>query len=292
MRKNHLFFVLFIIPFYALSQETIILKDGSRIKCKITNTDSINIYFDIIKHRSTVHSNINRNAVVTILYYKPSDTIFTKKAIGYYGDNSFDTLSIKVSTLIFSGEVPMMLEYRPNKNIGNELSVGFDYMAFKFGASNDFGVGYGIKYGLRIYCHKNGWKNSWWYISPRVFYKQIWIKNRDYNSDYSPIGSGGADTYDEYLYKENRQVYGGQLLFGWAKTYGERTREFYFGFGLRGADSYTQITQWLRRSGQRGLLTPAEASTMPLTSSLASGISPSIQLGWNISFAVHRGKKR
>jgi hypothetical protein len=252
MRKPLLIIALLIIPFFATSRETMVLKDSSKTECNITKKDSLNDK-----------------------------------------TNSFDKFSIKLSSLIVSGEVPLLIEYRPIKNISHEFSIGFDYLVYKLFAptgNNDFGAGFRIKYGLRIYCHKNEWKNRWWYISPQVFYKQIWIKNRDYSSNGGFFG-GSDETWDEYLYKENRQVYGGQLLFGWAKTYRNITREFYLGFGVREIDSYQQITQWLRRSGERGTLTPAEASTMPLTSSLISETPPSIQVGLNISFGVHMKKK-
>jgi len=37
-------------------------------------------------------------------------------------------LNIKISSLIFSGEIPLFIEYRPFKHFGNEFSIGYAYL--------------------------------------------------------------------------------------------------------------------------------------------------------------------
>jgi hypothetical protein len=281
MQKHLLIIALLIIPFIAESQHTIILKDSSVIHCAITSVDSLNVYFDMNENDQVVHASIPTNKVKTV-YYRYYNPEFEKpnNVADHTKEISFDTLSFKLSTLIISGEVPVIFEYRPCPRIGNEFSAGFAYMAYKFGASNDLGVGYALKYGLRIYFNKDNGDDDWGYVCPQVFYKQLWIKNRDYNSDYRIIGSGGADSYNEYLYSENRQVFGFQLIIGSAKCFLLETREFYFGVGVRYITSYQQITKWLKTE------TPYNASDYPLSSKTVSGFSPSIQFGWNYSFPV------
>jgi hypothetical protein len=171
--------------------------------------------------------------------------------------------------------------------LGHEFSAGLAYLNIRLGAGNMFGLGYKIKYGIRFYCHKNERKNRWFYISPQFFYKQLWLKNRNENSDnYGLIGYGGADSYDEYLYSENRQVYAGQIILGWKKSNGHRAHEFYIGFGCRYYNSYQQITEWLH-SRAPGI----PLANLPKTSEHLAGLSPSIHLGWNASFPFHKKKE-
>jgi len=74
---------LFLCSFLlSYSQETLILKDGTKIKCYITKTDSLNIYFDMIKDRQEVHTYVDKNDVMSIHYNKSSfDTLSRRRSL-------------------------------------------------------------------------------------------------------------------------------------------------------------------------------------------------------------------
>ena len=150
----------------------------------------------------------------------------------------YDKLSCKISSLIISGEIPLIVEYRPIKRIGNVFSVGYTYLnpieekLIFFDAL--FCNGYNLRYGIRFYvCTLNKEKTSWFYISPGIFYKQIWIDNIQHTDFHDGPGSG-TDSRLTYYYNFNKQVIGGQLLFGFAI---KRNFEIYFGFGGRNIKS-------------------------------------------------------
>jgi hypothetical protein len=211
---------------------------------------------------------------------RPQDTTSLKTV-------PFQMYSLKISYLLFLGEIPLVFEYRPTKKIGHEFLVGYTYFNIEPGSKQNIGNGYKLKYGLRIYYQSKKKENQLWFINPQIFYKQMWINDRFYNSDYSPLDSGGHERNDTYSYNENRKVYAFELLFGITKKKAKSTFEFCFGFGVRLIDSFNSITKWHSLS--------SSPSYFPLPDNLPTHVYrmkvyPSFQIGCNISIPVKKSK--
>jgi hypothetical protein len=69
MKKCLLICFLFLVPLLAICQDTIVLKTGDRIVCRITKLDSSQVYFDINRNNTSIHSSVNKNSVEALRYY-------------------------------------------------------------------------------------------------------------------------------------------------------------------------------------------------------------------------------
>jgi hypothetical protein len=199
----------------------------------------------------------------------------------------FHKLSVKISYLLLEGEVPLTFEYRVNERIGHEFSFAYTYLNIEPGSKRFFGNGYKIKYGLRFYISSKKRENRWWFINPQIFYKQMWINDRYYNSDYFIFGSGGHEDNDIYQYNENRKVIALELLSGFVERFKKISVEFVFGIGVRYIGSNNKITDWHHMSGY-GWFRPIPIDAP--TNSSWEKVYPSIQLGGNISIPIIKSK--
>jgi hypothetical protein len=68
MKKLILISLLMMLAFDILSQDVIYLNSGERIKCKVTNVDSLNIYFIVRKYDREENVFINKSSVKNIDY--------------------------------------------------------------------------------------------------------------------------------------------------------------------------------------------------------------------------------
>jgi len=78
MKKNlSLFCCLFILSVNLQSQDIIRLKSGDILKCKITKTDSVNIYFELEKNHKQVNTFIGQEKVLSYDYKSSEQKINT-----------------------------------------------------------------------------------------------------------------------------------------------------------------------------------------------------------------------
>jgi hypothetical protein len=71
MRKIIFVIAIVVISQFVKSQDTIFLKDGNKISCKITNIDSSDVYFDMKRDNKKIQTFINKNVVLGIKYNTP-----------------------------------------------------------------------------------------------------------------------------------------------------------------------------------------------------------------------------
>jgi len=159
--------------------------------------------------------------------------------------------SYKISSFILSGELPFIMEYNPNEKEGHEFSVAIPICNIKPNSKQIIGVGYKFRYGYRYYIKSNRRNDKMWFINPQIFFKEFWINDRYYNSDYSILGSGGADTFDSYYYDEKRTVLAFELLSGFTIDKGDHNFELFFGLGIRKINEERDITKWLSVYGYK-----------------------------------------
>ncbi len=223
--------------------------------------------------------------IILPLFANSQDTIKAKKNISQY---NYDRLSFKISSLIIMGEIPMIIEYRPNKSIGNEFSISYTYLNPIIGDFIHFEKlfcnGYKVYYGTRFYFTINKAKTSWFFINPGIFYKQVWINNIEHTDWKYGVGS---DSRLVYLYNENKRIIGGKLLFGFAKTKRKSTFELYFGLGLRNIFDNIKYTKF---QSYHDYWDNFNKNDLPNTTS-DNYDSPSFYLGFNFSFSLLKRKK-
>jgi len=65
MKYILLFLTIILLAFECFSQDTIHLKDGRLLKCKISKIDSTTIYFDIIRNDNLIKTNISKSEVIS-----------------------------------------------------------------------------------------------------------------------------------------------------------------------------------------------------------------------------------
>ena len=73
--KKLLLISIWLIPLLANSQDLIILRNGTNLKCKITRTDSVSIFFSFQRNNQEVASFIGKNEVRSYSQFLPSDTL-------------------------------------------------------------------------------------------------------------------------------------------------------------------------------------------------------------------------
>jgi len=87
---------LFIASSSISSQDVITSKNGERIVCKITDTDSLNVYFMKREKRENVNTFLPRNEIQTITYktrlpyVSDSDSIIVRNKMVYYQSQAID----------------------------------------------------------------------------------------------------------------------------------------------------------------------------------------------------------
>jgi hypothetical protein len=201
----------------------------------------------------------------------------------------FNKFSIKLSpTQLLWGEVPVIFEYRPHKHIGNELSVGYDFLNFQLNnRRNIFSNGYKARYQLRFYFNESEYRERTWFLGPQVFYKELWSTGLTYNENAVPF-SNKSDRPDEYLYNEDRQVLGLELITGFVQKYDHLNIEFYFGAGLRSVASYRTVTFWWTYRDQA--VQKQDFTKLPRNQNVFSW-APSVQIGMNLSFPIRKCHK-
>lgn len=93
MRTKILIIALLLIPLFVKSQDTILLKTGSKILCKITNVDSLNVYFDIEKNNRDIHTFASKASVQEIKYYNPSAI---KVSSDYTNQRQYNSIALSI----------------------------------------------------------------------------------------------------------------------------------------------------------------------------------------------------
>lgn len=90
-------FVLLIVPKSLMAQDTLVLKDGRMISCKITEIDSSNVYFDIHdKNQKIVHTIVNQNSIQEIKHHPDVESV--------NGINSMNSIGILFGLSLPSGD--------------------------------------------------------------------------------------------------------------------------------------------------------------------------------------------
>jgi hypothetical protein len=146
MKKPFLTLVLFChLLFNSFSQDIIKTTKGKEVKCKITNSDSTNVYFSLNKNGNLLNSFLPKNQVQEIKYGNDSknkhDTIKFENAHYFSFNSGFSKNVIKddaMSPYIYSGSnVPVNLNYRyiGNKSRQN-ASVYFDNVKLNTSATS------------------------------------------------------------------------------------------------------------------------------------------------------------
>ena len=70
MRTILLAIILLALPAAMLAQDTLVLKDGRTLPCKISGTDSANVYFDTYsRNQKIVHTVVSKNNIQEIRYH-------------------------------------------------------------------------------------------------------------------------------------------------------------------------------------------------------------------------------
>ena len=190
--------------------------------------------------------------------------------------------SFKISSLILAGELPLIIEYNPNKKIGHEFSIALPVYNIKPNSKQFIGIGYKIRYGFRYYIKLKKRNDKMWFINPQIFFKKFWINDRYYNSDYFIFGSGGSDTFDSYYYDEKRTVFAFELLSGFKIDKEKNIFELFFGLGYRKIIEERNITEWLSVHGYKDSPTSHPDLTYEEENKVYNTIS--IHFGINFTF--------
>jgi hypothetical protein len=227
MRKHLLIIALLIIPLLAVSQETIVLKNGDKIKCRVTGTDSLNIYIDVNRNGHWIHTFINAKEVAQIGNWKKVDYI---KPDTIYMP-SVTSFRVKTDIGQWICLYPNIgLEYR-NKNFAINAaytlrSTGIAWPNIVFGDDTNFieqwsMVGNEITMGVKLYFPK---------INNRYFSFQL-------NYEILSFPKSQIFFLSEDYYREeqmSRTVYGCSFLYGIENKRGKSFFcEWYFGVGLK-----------------------------------------------------------
>ena len=194
--------------------------------------------------------------------------------------------SFKISSLILAGELPLIIEYNPNKIIGHEFSIALPVYHIKPNSKQFIGIGYKIRYGFRYYIKLRKRKDKMWFINPQIFFKEFWVNNRYYNSDYFIFGSGGSDTFDSYFYNEKRTVLAFELLSGFTIDKGNHNFELFFGLGYRKIIEERDITEWLSVDGYKD--SPSSHPDLTYENKDFAYNTISIHFGINFTFAFKK----
>ncbi|MBI4647444.1 MAG: hypothetical protein HY738_12865 [Bacteroidia bacterium] len=155
----------------------------------------------------------------------------------------FPILQLKISSSLLLGEIPLIIEYRPYRNIGNEFTSSYVYLYPIIASEKLSCTGYKFTYGLKIYVHKNFKKSREFYLNLQIFYKEIWASDRYYSED-GPIIYGGGECYDRYWYNLHKRVYGFKFFTGWAIKRTHLIFELRFGPGLRYIKTWRTNVRW------------------------------------------------
>jgi hypothetical protein len=133
--KNIIFFIgLIVIPIFANSQDTLLLKTGSKILCTITSQDSSSVYFNVEKNDQIISSYIYKEKIQEIRYYNPNHTkIPTKQSleisiglsfpIGEYATTDSDNLKSGYAGKGFN--INLVYGYKFTKNIGIAVKANY-----------------------------------------------------------------------------------------------------------------------------------------------------------------------
>lgn len=234
MKKTLLNIVLLIIPFFGLSQETVILKDSSKIHCKITKMDSLYIYIDLIKNRNKIHTYINKNEVKT--YYE--DTIY--KDTSHYKNGfaiNVESLIIRDFKLTYTRRVndktyfETMLSYNIPSSI-NSIEIDRTYYKFYSGLSDPY-FSYGrvqVRAGLKKFIKRR------FYIAPMLLYSYGHFNKGLVINESAWFFKGypwpNSDGLNELVTRTKNDI---EFLIKTGWTFHKRhfLQDFYIGFGYR-----------------------------------------------------------
>jgi len=149
MKRIFLISLLVIISIYLKAQDIIIRTNGDRVLCKVTKIDKDNVYFDILKNDSEIHSYIDANLVKDIKYNVGDEIKIVQDSIKNTGSY---TNSVTIG--IFNGGGLVGIDYE---------KLFFNSVGLQAGAGiSGFGAGVNIHFKPTIrssfismqYCHQ------------------------------------------------------------------------------------------------------------------------------------------
>jgi hypothetical protein len=231
-----------------------------------------------------------KKLITLLLLLLPAFALQAQDSIKNEEEANFDKFMIKVSPVtILQGELPIVIEYRPLKHLGIQLSGGYVFLNPLIATGKTLCSGYKLTGGLRIYFNEGEMRNRTWFLNPQFFYKYMWITDRTYNENTRIFG-GGSDRPETYDYNEIREVLCIELLTGFIKKYDFLIFEMYFGGGVRSVNSDRYITKWeiykhesVNQYNYEILNPPNEINR--------TFLSASLQIGVNLSFPIRKCHK-
>jgi len=152
MKRTILFIVFLISTFYLLAEDVITRKNGEKIHCTITKTDSTNIYFTIYKDHEDRDTYINRTEVADIKYGNkkaPSYIVSDKDLVSNKDKMKFDKYRLS-----FSGGCSFATGDFGDTNINNDAAgLASNGSNFNFYFTEKFNPYFGI--GMKLYYNAN-----------------------------------------------------------------------------------------------------------------------------------------
>lgn len=259
MINKIILFAVILVPALAFSQDVIIRENGDTVDCKITNEDSVNVYFTLKDKRPHVKTHLNKNQIRSYQIAPELESTNSKSFMFELNFNpfhedgvfSFDYLQTKfwinnktafrLGLQIDMNKNSISDDDYPEHSIYNSTAVEKSFM-------------YGIKPGIEFRILENSKISPYWGI-------ELSFKNKTSNAEYIEYeydswegiyeltetkitgawmeiesgvynsGNGSYYSYTNTYYDNERAFYslGGNLLFGTDFFF---VKNFYFGFEL------------------------------------------------------------
>jgi hypothetical protein len=125
--RNYIFFAILILPLNAISQDTLVFKDGKKIPCKITKLDSSDVYFYFQKDYKTVSTYCGKTDLSDIIFYDPANDNTNNSKYNHIRN----TLEVSVGISIPTGDFANDDVTSENSGLaGNGLNVNLIYSYF------------------------------------------------------------------------------------------------------------------------------------------------------------------
>jgi len=92
MKRYSLVFLLFLIPLIVKSQDTILLRNGQKIICDITKSDSSLLFFEINKNNQKIKTFVKKDDIQDIKYNMQSSLKYNSPNINYDFNDSLSNI--------------------------------------------------------------------------------------------------------------------------------------------------------------------------------------------------------
>jgi len=202
--------ILIFIPVLIHSQDLIILRNGDSLNCKITKTDSLSVYYSILKNDRKIDSFMEKNEIRSYQINGIADSTTDIHAVNLNKKVQkvvLDTTAYVKSVSKWINIITWSQKYGIHAN-------GWEIMAYGYFLKNDSKWILPIIYGIEYFTINPDYFNQSGYQSARINYYMVGLSPLRKLNDYFYVNIGlqvllGSESLTDYNGNESRnEVFG------------------------------------------------------------------------------------